>query len=39
MEDGFADWAEVNDIDLTAKVMVGGREESVLQLWAWDFED
>jgi hypothetical protein len=39
MEDGFSDWAEANDIDLTAKVMVGGREESVLQLWAWDFED
>ena len=36
MEEGFEEWAEEHNIDLTA---IGNHGISILQCWAWDFED
>ena len=36
MEEGFEEWAEEHNIDLTA---MGNHGISILQYWAWDFED
>ena len=36
MEEGFEEWAEEHNIDLTA---MGAHGISILQYWAWDFED
>ena len=36
MEEGFEEWAEEHNIDLTA---MGSHGISILQCWAWDFED
>ena len=36
MEEGFEDWAEEHNINLTA---MGNHGISILQCWAWDFED
>lgn len=36
MEEGFEDWAQENNVDLTA---MGAHGIAVLQYWAWDFED
>ena len=36
MEEGFKEWAEEHNIDLTA---MGNHGISILQYWAWDFED
>ena len=36
MEEGFEEWAEERNIDLEA---MGPHGITVLQYWAWDFED
>lgn len=36
MEEGFEDWATAHNIDLSA---MGAHGITVLQYWAWDFED
>lgn len=36
MEEGFEEWAEEHNIDLTA---MGTHGISILQYWAWNFED
>ena len=36
MEEGFEDWATAHNIDLSA---MGAHEITILQYWAWDFED
>jgi hypothetical protein len=36
MGDGFEKWAKANNVDLTA---MGPHGITVLQYWAWDFED
>ena len=36
MEEGFEDWATAHNIDLFA---MGAHGITVLQYWAWDFED
>ena len=36
MEEGFEEWAEEHNIDLTA---MGSHGMSILQCWAWDSED
>lgn len=36
MEEGFKEWAEEHNIDLIA---MGNHGISILQYWAWDFED
>ena len=36
MEEGFTEWAETHNIDLTA---MGTNGITILQSWAWDFED
>ena len=36
MEEGFSEWAEAHNIDLTA---MGTNGITILQSWAWDFED
>ena len=36
MEEGFEKWAEEHNIDLTA---MGAHGITILQYWAWDFED
>lgn len=36
MEEGFEEWAEENNIDLTA---MGTHGITILQYWAWDLED
>ena len=36
MEEGFEEWAKEHNIDLTA---MGNHGISILQYWAWDFED
>jgi len=36
MEEGFEEWAKKNNIDLTA---MGAHGITILQYWAWNFED
>lgn len=36
MEEGFDEWAKAHHIDLTA---MGPHGVTILQYWAWDFED
>ena len=36
MEEGFEEWATAHNIDLSA---MGAHGISILQYWAWDFED